>query len=52
MFEFAENDMPVISAGHFETESLPFKMFMEKTKQIFTDVEFYWGNQENPVLSL
>lgn len=52
MLEFAENDMPVISAGHYETESLPFKMFMEKTKQIFTDVEFFWGNQENPALSL
>lgn len=49
MLDFAEQGKAVISAGHFETESLPFKMFMEDLKKVFTDVEFIWGNQQNPV---
>lgn len=49
MLDFAEQNKAVISAGHFETESLPFKVFMEDLKKVFTDVEFIWGNQQNPV---
>lgn len=49
MLDFAEQNKTVISAGHFETESLPFKMFTEDLKKVFTDVEFIWGNQQNPV---
>ncbi len=52
MLDFAENDMAVISAGHFETEAMAFKMLMEDLKNLFTDVEFYWGNQKNPVHSI
>lgn len=48
----AENGFAVISAGHFETESEPFHMLMEKLKVLFPDVEFIWANQENPVLAV
>lgn len=49
MLDFAENDMAVISAGHFETENAAFKMLMAELQNLFSDVEFYWGNQKNPV---
>lgn len=49
MLDFAEQNKAVISAGHFETEAPAFKMFMEDLKKVFTDVEFIWGNQQNPV---
>lgn len=49
MLDFAENDMAVISAGHFETEAMAFKMLMADLQTLFPDIEFYWGNQQNPV---
>lgn len=52
MLDMAERDMAVISAGHFETEAMAFKMFMAELEKLFPDVEFYWGNQKNPVHSI
>lgn len=52
MLDMAENDMAVISAGHFETEAAAFSMLLNDLKEIFADVEFYWGNQKNPVHSI
>lgn len=49
MLDLAEQGRAVISAGHFETEALPFKMFMNDLQNLFADVEFYWSNQQNPV---
>jgi len=52
MLDMAEQDMAVISAGHFETEAAAFKTLMQELVQLFADVEFYWGNQKNPVHSI
>ena len=41
-----------MSAGHFETENLPFLMFKENLEQIFTDVEFVVAPRENPVKTI
>lgn len=52
MLEWAEKGFCVINAGHFETESEPFHMLLERLETLFTDVEFIWGNQNNPVLAV
>lgn len=52
MLECAENGFAVISAGHFETESESFHMLLEKLQELFPDIEFVWGNQNNPVLAV
>ncbi len=48
----AEENFCVISAGHFETESESFHMLLNELKNKFPDVEFVWGNQQNPVLAV
>ncbi len=48
----AEENFCVISAGHFETESDSFRMLLDELKSEFPDVEFAWGNQQNPVLAV
>lgn len=52
MLEAKEVDFPVISAGHFETENLPFLMLKDKLEKIFTDVEFITAPVENPIMEL
>lgn len=49
MLDAYENGYAVISAGHFETENIPFLMFKERLEQIFADVEFLPAPVENPV---
>lgn len=52
MLDASEAGFAVVSAGHFETENLPFLMFKENLEQIFTDVEFVVAPRENPVKSI
>lgn len=52
MLDANEADIPVISAGHFETENKPFLMLKEKLENIFTDVEFIIAPRENPIKSI
>ncbi|MGN1328936.1 MAG: Nif3-like dinuclear metal center hexameric protein [Eubacterium sp.] len=49
MLDAYENDYAVISAGHFETENVPFLMLKERLEQEFPDVEFLIAPVENPV---
>ncbi|MGN1420778.1 MAG: Nif3-like dinuclear metal center hexameric protein [Eubacterium sp.] len=49
MLDAYENGYAVISAGHFETENVPFLMLKERLEQAFTDVEFLTAPVENPV---
>lgn len=52
MLDASEDGKAVISAGHFETENLPFLMLKEKLEKIFTDVEFLVAPRENPIKSI
>lgn len=52
MLDSFEMGYPVISAGHFETENIPFLMLKEKLEAIFTDVEFIIAPRKNPILSI
>ena len=52
MLDASEAGFAVVSAGHFETENLPFLMFKENLEQIFTDVEFVVAPRENPVKTI
>lgn len=52
MLDAAENGYAVISAGHYETEFLPFMTLKTKLEALFTDVEFLDAKQENPVKSV
>lgn len=52
MLDASENGFAVISAGHFETENIPFLMLKERLEEIFTDVEFFIAPVENPVLEI
>lgn len=49
MLDAAQKDFAVISAGHFETENLPFLMLKDKLEQIFVDVEFLVAPAANPI---
>ncbi len=49
MLNAAEQGFAVISAGHFETESEAFSRLLDMLKAEFPEVEFVWGNQQNPV---
>ena len=52
MLEASENDLAVISAGHFETENAAFLMLKDKLEKIFTDVEFIIATRENPIKTI
>lgn len=52
MLDASENGQAVISAGHFETENLPFLMLKNQLEKIFTDVEFYISPQSNPIKTI
>ena len=49
MLDAQQEGICVISAGHFETENIPFLKLKDRLEQIFTDVEFVAAPQENPV---
>lgn len=49
MLDAYEIGYAVISAGHFETENVPFLMLKERLEQAFADVEFLIAPVENPV---
>ncbi len=52
MLDASEQGFPVISAGHYETENMPFLMLMEKLSSVFTDVEFIAAPVNNPIQSI
>lgn len=52
MLDASEMGYSVISAGHFETENVPFLMLKSRLEQVFADVEFIIAPNENPVKSL
>lgn len=52
MLDASEKGFAVISAGHFETENLPFLKLKERLEGIFTDVEFSTAPVTNSVLGL
>lgn len=52
MLEAAEQGYPVISAGHFETESKPFLMLKDKLEAMFPDVCFAEAPALNPVMTV
>lgn len=49
MLDLKEAGLASISAGHFETENLPFLKLKERLEQLFTDVQFLIAPVENPV---
>lgn len=52
MLDAQQNGYAVISAGHYETESMAFLMLKDKLEKIFIDVEFIIAPQKNPVLTV
>lgn len=52
MLDAAEQDYPVITAGHYETEYLSFLALRERLQTVFPDVEFICAPQKNPVLAV
>lgn len=49
MLDASENGYAVISAGHFETENIPFLMLKDRLEKVFVDVEFIIAPAVNPV---
>lgn len=52
MLDAQQRGEAVISAGHYETEHIPFLMLKEKLEKIFVDVEFISASTENPIKSI
>ncbi len=52
MLDYQQTGFPLISAGHFETESKAFLMLKEKLEKVFPDVEFIIAPVKNPILSI
>lgn len=52
MLDISEEGLSVISAGHFETENMPFLMLKKKLESLFADVEFIIAPYENPIKSI
>ncbi|MDE5983663.1 MAG: Nif3-like dinuclear metal center hexameric protein [Eubacterium sp.] len=52
MLDLKEAGLASISAGHFETENLPFLKLKERLEQIFTDVQFIIAPVENPIMEI
>lgn len=44
-----ENDIGLITAGHFETENISMRPLKEKLKNKFADVQFVLYNQKSPI---
>lgn len=52
MLDASENGYAVISAGHYETENIPFLMLKDKLEKIFVDVEFIVAPTSNPIKTI
>ncbi len=52
MLDAQQDGFAVVSAGHFETENIPFLMIKERLEKIFTDVKFFISPVKNPVLEI
>jgi dinuclear metal center YbgI/SA1388 family protein len=52
MLDASEMGYAVVSAGHYETENMPFLMLKDKLETIFTDVEFLVAPRKNPIKSI
>ncbi len=52
MLDASEAGFAVISAGHFETENMPFLKIKERLEKIFTDVEFLTAPVNNAVMDI
>lgn len=52
MLELSEEGFPVIAAGHYETECLPFVALKTRLQEAFPDVEFIITPQKNPILAV
>jgi putative NIF3 family GTP cyclohydrolase 1 type 2 len=52
MLELSEEGFACISAGHFETENLPFLKIKERLEEIFTDVQFIIAPVENSIMDI
>lgn len=49
MLDAGETGFCVISAGHYETENLPFLKIKDRLEKIFTDVRFIIAPVQNPI---
>lgn len=49
MLDAGEAGFCVISAGHYETENLPFLKIKDRLERIFTDVRFIIAPVQNPI---
>ncbi|MGN0521733.1 MAG: Nif3-like dinuclear metal center hexameric protein [Eubacterium sp.] len=52
MLDAQQAGFAVISAGHFETENVPFLMLKERLEKLFTDVEFIAAPVCNPIMEI
>lgn len=52
MLDASEKGYAVISAGHYETENVPFLMLKDKLEKLFVDVEFIVAPSSNPIKSI
>lgn len=52
MLEAAEQNYPLIAAGHYETEYLSFLALKDKLQEAFPDVEFICAPQKNPIMAV
>lgn len=52
MLDLSEAGFACISAGHFETENLPFLNIKKRLEEIFTDVQFMIAPVENVVMDI
>ncbi len=52
MLDLSQAGFPCISAGHFETENLPFLKIKNRLEKVFADVEFFIAPAENPIMDI
>lgn len=52
MLDLKEAGLSSVSAGHFETENMPFLKLKERLEQIFADVQFIIAPVENPIMEI
>lgn len=45
----SEDDFCLVAAGHFDTEIFGVKALFDKLSALFTDIEFLFANQKNPI---
>lgn len=52
MLDMSEAGFACVSAGHFETENLPFLKIKERLEKIFTDVQFMIAPVKNSIMDI